>query len=138
MKKAIISVAIGVAAADIVSVPLTHVPKNLPEFHAMKQRRVERAAQLTAATENGALPSVSLTDVQDSEYFGQVLIGSPAQKFTVIYDTGSSNLWVPSKTCTNCKKDGGKYDSAKSTKYTKDGQSFALQYGTGSCTGFIS
>jgi len=138
MKKAIISIAAGAAAADILSVPLTHVPKNLPEFHAMKQRRVERLAQLAASFQNGDLPSVSLTDVQDSEYFGEVLIGSPAQKFQVIYDTGSSNLWVPSSVCTNCKRDGATYDSTKSSTYTKDGQSFALQYGTGSCTGFIS
>merc|ERR1711971_845173 len=142
MKKTIISIAVGAAAADIVNVPLTHVPKNLPEFHAMKERRVERlgqlAPELAASWENGDLPSVSLTDVQDSEYFGEVLIGSPAQKFQVIYDTGSSNLWVPSKSCTNCKKGGSKYDSTKSSKYVKDGQSFALQYGTGSCTGFIS
>merc|ERR1712194_187848 len=65
-------------------------------------------------------------------------IGSPAQTFKVIYDTGSSNLWVPSKTCSNCKAEGRKYDATKSTTYAKDGQSFALQYGTGSCTGFIS
>jgi len=138
MQKVAISLALGAAAADIVSVPLTHVPKNLPEFHAMKQRRVQRAEQLATSVKNGGLPSVSLTDVQDSEYYGEVLIGSPPQKFQVIYDTGSSNLWVPSKSCTNCKKDGGHYDSTKSSKFTKDGQSFALQYGTGSCTGFIS
>merc|ERR1712113_544291 len=60
------------------------------------------------------------------------------EKFKVIYDTGSSNLWVPSTSCSNCKAQGSKYDSSKSTTYTKDGQSFALQYGTGSCTGFIS
>lgn len=138
MKKAIISIAVGAAAANIVSVPLTHVPKNLPEFHAMKQQRVERLAQLATSFQNGDLPSVSLTDVQDSEYFGEVLIGTPAQKFQVIYDTGSSNLWVPSTACTNCKKDGAKYDSTQSSTYTKDNQSFALQYGTGSCTGFIS
>jgi len=138
MKKAITSIAIGAAAADIVSVPLTHVPKNLPEFHAMKQRRVERLSQLATSFHKGELPSVSLTDVQDSEYFGDVLIGSPPQKFQVIYDTGSSNLWVPSKTCTNCKLLSAKYDSTKSSTYAKDGRSFALQYGTGSCTGFIS
>jgi len=138
MKKAIISIAVGAAAANIISVPLTHVPKNLPEFHAMKQRRVERLAQLATSFQSGDLPSVSLTDVQDSEYFGDVLIGSPAQKFQVIYDTGSSNLWVPSKACTNCNLLTAKYDSTKSSTYTKDGRSFALQYGTGNCTGFIS
>jgi len=114
-----------------------HRPKTLPEFRAMNTRRAERFQQI-ARGELGALPSVSLTDVQDLEYYGEVEIGSPPQKFQVIYDTGSSNLWVPSKACANCKQGTPRYDSAKSTTYTKDGQSFALQYGTGSCTGFIS
>jgi len=79
-----------------------------------------------------------LTDVQDTEYYGEVDIGTPPQKFQVIYDTGSSNLWVPSKGCSNCKSGSSRYDSGSSTTYVKDGQSFQLQYGTGSCNGFIS
>lgn len=126
------------AAADFINVPLIHRQKTLPEFHAMKERRVAHAARLAASVNVTGFPSVSLTDVQDSEYFGEVHIGSPAQKFQVIYDTGSSNLWVPSKSCTNCKESGVKYDSGNSKDYKKNGQSFALQYGTGSCTGFLS
>jgi cathepsin D len=94
--------------------------------------------KLKLGAPQGSEPVVPLTDIQDSEYYGEVEIGSPPQKFTVIYDTGSSNLWVPSKTCTNCKKGGPAYDSTKSSSYVKNGQSFALQYGTGSCTGFLS
>merc|ERR1711920_1148725 len=84
-------------------------------------------------------PSVPLTDLQDSEYYGEVDIGTPAQKFTVIYDTGSSNLWVPNSQCSNCKSGGApRYDSSKSQTYVKDNRPFQLRYGTGSCNGFIS
>jgi cathepsin D len=128
--------AAGVVVADaVISLPLKHKPKTLSEFQAASTRR---AALRLDSTGPDGLPSVSLTDVQDMEYFGEVDIGSPPQKFTVIYDSGSSNLWVPSKTCDNCKKTGGKYDSASSSTFKKNGKSFALQYGTGSCKGFLS
>jgi len=36
---------------------------------------------------------------QQSEYYGQVSVGSPPQVFTVVFDTGSGNLLLPSQEC---------------------------------------
>lgn len=62
------------------------------------------------------------------------------QSFQVIYDTGSSNLWVPEKGCIHCGYKilhGGKnkYDKDLSSSYVEDGSEFQIQYGSGAVSG---
>jgi hypothetical protein len=75
----------------------------------------------------------------NAQYFIDVEIGTPAQKFTMVPDTGSSNLWVYSKSCwaIPCWTHP-LYDSKKSSTYEKDGQAFEITYGSGSIKGTVS
>jgi len=84
----------------------------------------------------GAVGPVAISNFENAQYYGPISIGTPAQVFQVIYDTGSSNLWVPSGTCAFCLKK--KYYSGQSSTYIANGTSFAIQYGSGSLTGFLS
>ncbi|KAL1567757.1 AP4A phosphorylase [Salvia divinorum] len=95
---------------------------------------------LGAKAGDGGGEIVALKNYMDAQYFGEIAIGTPPQIFTVIFDTGSSNLWVPSSKCyfSPACYVHAKYKSSQSSTYKKNGKSAAIQYGTGAISGFYS
>lgn len=74
----------------------------------------------------------------DVQFFGPISLGTPLQNFLVVYDTGSSNLWVPGKTCGLTCYLHARYDSAASSSYVANGTIFKILYGSGPVNGFES
>mmetsp|Transcript_33110 Transcript_33110/g.47005 ORF Transcript_33110/g.47005 Transcript_33110/m.47005 type:complete len:376 (+) Transcript_33110:427-1554(+) len=83
-----------------------------------------------------------IKDYSNAQYYGAITLGTPPQSFQVIFDTGSSNLWVPKVGCKHCGNPffgrKHKYDHQTSTSYQQDGADFAITYGSGSVSGYWS
>lgn len=91
--------------------------------------------------------SIIINDYMDAQYYGTISAGTPAQEVRVIYDTGSSNLWIDNG------KGGGfggildglfggsdhqTYDHSESSTYEQDGSIFNIEYGSGPVSGVYS
>eukprot|EP00933_Yihiella_yeosuensis_P061609 TRINITY_DN64437_c0_g1_i1.p1 TRINITY_DN64437_c0_g1~~TRINITY_DN64437_c0_g1_i1.p1 ORF type:complete len:439 (-),score=42.01 TRINITY_DN64437_c0_g1_i1:206-1522(-) len=107
--------------------------------------KVPLKKQLVPVTSNGRTVS------HKSAYYGTIHVGMPVpQNFTVVFDTGSGHLFLPSKACTSehC-KNHNRYDkslSESATVVNADGSqvqrgeeqdSVSIAYGTGEITGTI-
>jgi hypothetical protein len=82
--------------------------------------------------------SVVINDYENAQYFGEIYLGTPSQKFEVIFDTGSSDLWVASKNCDSSCGRHAEYDSSKSLTYVANGTTFDITYGSGPVSGYQS
>ncbi|NWJ11066.1 PEPC protein, partial [Crypturellus undulatus] len=70
-----------------------------------------------------------------SSYFGEISMGTPPQSFLVLFDTGSSNLWVPSVYCqTAACTNHARFNPSESSSFTDNGQTYTLSYGSGALT----
>ena len=69
-------------------------------------------------------------------YYGEVRIGSPPQKFRMVFDTGNSDLLVPSH---DCSKDEcgnhSRFDYNQSTTFNNSNLNFTIPYGPGEVSG---
>ncbi|KAJ5439871.1 Vacuolar protease A [Penicillium daleae] len=144
------SALLGAASAEVHKLKLNKVPLD-EQFAAAN---IDRHVQSLGQKYMGYRPSSSYQDTSikpegghnvlvdnflNAQYFSEITLGSPPQSFKVVLDTGSSNLWVPSSQCNSiaCFLHS-KYDSSSSSTYKKNGTEFAIQYGSGSLSGFVS
>jgi hypothetical protein len=179
MKWFVFLILVGIAAAAVHQIPLTKILSRRQRLMQTGQwqnyqKSQERARLINKIRHNDIrfakyadhkVVGQNVNDFIDTEYVGNITIGTPEQSFRVILDTGSANLWIPDKTCgqngscdafcstTNmilceviclqsccinrCINKKFFDSSASSTYQLLTNQTFKIQYGTGKAAGFL-
>lgn len=117
----------GSVSADILKVPL--VKKPIP-------RAARRSVKPNVGAE-GDVNKIVINNFEDAQYYGWINAGTPPQKLRVVYDTGSSNLWLNVQTGI-LEYEHYHYDDKKSSTYVKNGTTFNIRYGSGPVSGYYS
>ncbi|NWY51327.1 PEPE protein, partial [Chionis minor] len=79
-----------------------------------------------------------LLNTLDMEYYGTISIGTPPQDLTVVFNTSSSNLWVPSISCSSLAcQNHQMFNPLQSSTYKSTGQKLSIHYGTREMEGTV-
>ncbi|KYN99182.1 plasmepsin X [Plasmodium reichenowi] len=83
---------------------------------------------------------VPLKHLRDSQFVGELLVGTPPQTIYPIFDTGSTNVWVVTTACEeeSCKK-VRRYDPNKSKTFRRSfiEKNLHIVFGSGSISGSV-
>uniref|UniRef100_T1I886 Peptidase A1 domain-containing protein n=2 Tax=Rhodnius prolixus TaxID=13249 RepID=T1I886_RHOPR len=135
----ILFIGTAVSISGILRVPLHKMYKEPREYHDSRRRqnRAQQSSTLFRVARNGVK---NIKNNLNAAYYGEISLGTPPQYFSVIFDTGSSNLWVPSSSCylSLACWNHQYYKRSQSSTYRKDGRHIKISYGTGEVKGFLS
>ncbi|KAJ2908545.1 hypothetical protein GGI21_002780 [Coemansia aciculifera] len=112
--------------------------KNGLDPESRRKNRADRARKMKNLAEDTLANAAPLTNVRDYYYYGYIGVGNPPQKFSVIFDTGSSNIWVPGEACrSSACVSHRRFDKSRSSTFLARSQKIEIQYGTGFVAGDI-
>jgi len=128
----------GLFASFAVATALERVALTKPELTMDEMVKSINGEHQETSAKYGAPAPVVIHDYQNAQYFGPITVGTPGEQLQVVYDTGSSNLWVPEKKCCSFLTRHNLYHHKKSSTYSQNGTSFNIAYGSGPVSGYYS
>ncbi|XP_011210081.2 lysosomal aspartic protease [Bactrocera dorsalis] len=140
----IMAVISAVQCADVVRIPLHRHEKSHRTLASVRAEIAGLRSKYNVTKTQTQTQSVSKETLINSEnmgYYGNISIGTPPQYFLVLFDTGSSDFWIPSSNCLTkdyaC-HDHHRYNSSKSSTYIPNGKQAGMLYGSGDMSGYFS
>ncbi|KAB0377424.1 hypothetical protein FD755_011868 [Muntiacus reevesi] len=127
----------------IVKIPLTRVKimrKTHSETNMLNNFLKEHAYRLNLTSSPGSnITTHPLKNIEDMLYVGNITIGTPPQEFQVVFDTASSDLWVPSVFCTSptCVSHV-MFRHLESSTFRLIRKTFSIEYGSGRMKGVVA
>lgn len=111
---------------------LSSLQKTLNKYHARSAIPGTSASaflQRRMATEN-LIDQVGAGNF-DEQYYGPIVVGSKStvQQFTVQFDTGSGDIFIPGPQCTS--EEGCPYNRKYNERGTSQGRTTSVEYGSG-------
>ncbi|XP_061263757.1 pregnancy-associated glycoprotein 1-like [Bos javanicus] len=126
----------------IVKIPLRRVKtmrKTLSGKNMLNNFLKEHGNRLSKISFRGSnLTTLPLRNIEDLMYVGNITIGTPPQEFQVVFDTGSSDFWVPSDFCTSpdCITHV-RFRQHQSSTFRPTNKTFSITYGSGRMRGVV-
>uniref|UniRef100_A0AC11C917 Uncharacterized protein n=1 Tax=Ovis aries TaxID=9940 RepID=A0AC11C917_SHEEP len=123
-------------------IPLRRVKtmrKTLSEKNMLNNFPKEHAYRLSQISFRGSnLTICPLKNTKDLVYLGNITIGTPPQEFQVVFDTGSSDLWVPSDFCAiEACSTHARFRHLQSSTFRPTNKIFSITYGCGRMKGIV-
>eukprot|EP00357_Protocruzia_adherens_P017925 CAMPEP_0114996208 /NCGR_PEP_ID=MMETSP0216-20121206/14175_1 /TAXON_ID=223996 /ORGANISM="Protocruzia adherens, Strain Boccale" /LENGTH=413 /DNA_ID=CAMNT_0002360371 /DNA_START=861 /DNA_END=2102 /DNA_ORIENTATION=- len=114
---------------------------NIKKAHVITQARhqdIQQSAKISSKNANieDSTHLNPLKNYMATQFYGYMSFGTPGQEFATLFDTGSSNVWVPSVDCFLTCVLHDLFDYGESSSYEGTSDWVTLAYGSGTVYGY--
>ncbi|CAI9166995.1 unnamed protein product [Rangifer tarandus platyrhynchus] len=112
--------------------------KSRSEKNMLNNFLKKHAYRLYLTSPGSNIATHPLRNFKDMLYVGNITVGTPPQEFRVVFDTGSSDLWVPSMFCSSptCSSHV-LFRHRESSTFCPTDREFSLEYSVGRMRGVV-